>query len=81
MCIHFMGKQFTFSALTFQPKQFSSAYLYGVQKMADPSFQYNKKVIAQNTIYSLVSANLLPFFIDFQADRPATLIFLRDHRG
>ena len=81
MCIHFMGKQFTFSALTFQPKQFSSAYLYGVQKMADPSFQYNKKVIAQNTIYSLVSANLLPFFIDFQADRPPTLIFLRDHRG
>ena len=74
-----MGEQFTFSSLTFQPKQFSAVNLCGVQK--DPSFQYSKKVIAQNTIYSLVSANLLPFFIDFQADRPATLIFLRDHRG
>ena len=74
-----MGERFTFSTLTFQPKQFSAVNLYGVQK--DPSFQYSKKVIAQNTIYSLVSANLLTFFIDFQADRPATLIFLRDHRG
>ena len=46
----------TLSTLTFQPKQFSAANLYGVEKMKDPSFQYNKKVIAQNTRYCLVSA-------------------------
>ena len=51
-----MGERFTFSNLTFQPKQFSAVNLYGVQKMKDPSFQYNKKVIAQNTRYYLVSA-------------------------
>ena len=57
----FMGERFTFSTLTFQPKQFSAVNLYGVQKMIDPSFQYNKKVIAQNTLYSLVSAIFLSF--------------------
>ena len=51
-----MGERFTFSTLTFQPKQFSAVNLYRVQKMKDPSFQYNKKVIAQNTLYYLVSA-------------------------
>ena len=78
MYIHFLGEQFTFSTLTFQPKLFSAVNLYGVQNMVDPSY---KKVIAQNTLYSLVSAIFLPVFIDFQADRPATLIFVRDHRG
>ena len=78
MYIHFMGKQFTFSTLTFQAKLFSAVNLYVVQNMVDPS---NKKVIARNTLYSLVSAIFLPFFVDFQADRPATLIFARDHRG
>ena len=36
---------------------------------------------SRNTLYFLVSAIFLPFFVDFQADRPATLIFVRDHRG
>ena len=61
MYIHFMGEQFTFSTLTFQPKQFSAVNLYGIQKVVDPTFQYNKKVIARNTLYSLVSAVFLTF--------------------
>ena len=94
MYIHFIGEQFTFSTLTFQRKQFKILFFLErsakfklvvnsncVQKLVDPSFQYNKKVIARNTLYSLVLAIFLPFFIDFQVDRPATLIFLRDHGG
>ena len=77
----FHGGAIYFLRFNFSTKAVFSCILVWCTKMADPSFQYNKKVIAQSTIYSLVSANLLPFFIDFQADRPATLIFLRDHRG
>ena len=51
-----MGEQFTFSTLTFQPRQFSAVNLNGVQKMIERFFQYNKKFIVQNTRYYLVPA-------------------------
>ena len=51
----------SFHGGTFQPKQFSAVNLYGAHKMVDPSFQYNKKFIARNTLYSLVSAIFLSF--------------------
>ena len=94
MYIHFIGERFTFFTLTFQRKQFKILIFLErsakfklvvnsncIQKMVDPSFQYYKKIFVRNSMYSLVLAIFLPFFIDFQADRPATLIFLRDHRG
>ena len=81
MCIHFMGEQFTFSALTFQPKQFSAVYLYGVQKWQTPHFNTTRKLLPKALSILWCQQIYCLFFIDFQADRPATLIFLRDHRG
>ena len=75
MYIHFMGERFTSSTLTFQWKQFKIFFFLessakfklavnfnGVQNMVDPSFQYNKKIIDQNSMYYLVSVIFLPFY-------------------